>query len=328
MCIRDSYMFWEVVSFDNDLSEMEYEMREGISVEGDIIPSFTGVKDSELFFEDDSGLWTSSGVSGDGHFSLFLYPGDYNVIYSFQTEESSSDGGYLVQYLYDENISIPEPVYGLEIEPEKFIGLTGAVYHDINGDRTIQEDERIKNANITLTPLQKDYPPLNVIAEDNGQYKALVPIDRIEVTVNIDGYQVQPREDLRIFDLVDDPLAFRDIAVLPNEVILEGVLYLDEDGDGEVDDNERGYAGMDLTFTEDDGSKYYLTTGSDGSFSFQLPTGNYEVFGMDYSGGLPAAGYMNELSIDMGDELLDQEWLAVKAGRFAGTLFYLSLIHI
>lgn len=316
------YMYWDIVSFDDDLSETSYEMTEAISVEGDIIPAFDGVKDSELFFETEEGLWTSTGIRESGHFSLFLFPDTYRVIYSFQTEETGSEGGYLVQYLHDENVSIPEPVYGLEISPEKFIGLQGAVYHDINGDRTIQQTERMPYVNITFTPLEKDYPPLNVTTDENGEYKALVPIDRLEVTVDIEGYQSRPREDLRIIDLIEDPLAFRDVAVLPDEVLVEGILIYDRDRDGEKDDDEKGYSSMDLTFTEDDGSRYFTATGPDGGFSLRLPVGNYEVFGMRYSAGVPVAGYLNSINLDMGEDLVDQEWFAVPAGRFTGSLFY------
>jgi dolichyl-diphosphooligosaccharide--protein glycosyltransferase len=316
------YMYWKVVSFNDDLSETQYEMKEAISVEGDLNPSFEGIKDSVIFFEDFNGTWISTGIGSSGHLSIFLFPGDYRVVYSFETEESSTDGGYLVQYLYDENVSIPEPVYGLTFRPEKFIGLQGAVYHDINGDRSIQQDERIPFANISFIPLEKDYPPLNLSADENGDFKALVPLDRIKVEVSIEGYQSEPREDLKIFDLIDDPLAFRDIAVLPDEVRIEGILYMDSDRDDEVDDGEKGYSGMDLTFTEDDGSQYHASTASDGSFDLLLPIGNYRVFAMSYSKGLPVAGYLNELNVDMGEEQLDQEWFAVPAGRYTGSLFF------
>ncbi len=315
------YMLWEIVRVDDDLAEMEYQLVEAIPVDGDITPSFDGVKDSELYFENGN-LWTSAGISEDGHFSLFLFPDQYRIVYHFQTQDNSVDGGYLVEYRYAEEEDIFEGTIELEISPEKWIELQGAVYHDINDDRNIHQTEKISGVNITFTPMETGNDPIYAESDVNGDYRMLVPFDRIQVTVDLEGYMTEPREDLRVFDLLDDPLAFRDIAILPEDVIVEGFMFLDQDGDGSLGEGEPIAPGLELTFTEDDGSKFFAVTGSDGSFNVVLPPGIYGVFGMRYQDGQPAMGYLNELNVDMGQDLSGQEWPVVPARRFTGALFY------
>jgi len=315
------YLYWSVVSFDDELSFKDYRMVQALPVDGDISPTFDGVKDSQIFFENGS-LWTSAGMSDNGHFSLFLFPGDYRVVYYFQTEESSADGGYKVEYMYNGTVSITGGTFGLEIEPDKFLEIQGAVYHDMNGDRTIQQNERLPNANITFTPDIDKFGPLNITTDENGDYRAMVPNSRIEVTVDIEGYRSRPRDDLSEFDLREDPIAFRDIAVIPEDIVVQGIIFNDANRNEIRDEDEDSLPGMDLTFTEEGGERYFASTAEDGSFRVELPPGIYSVLGMKYSNGLPVYGYMNEMNIDMGDDLTDLQLNAVGAGRFRGTLFY------
>ncbi|MFW3146970.1 MAG: STT3 domain-containing protein [Thermoplasmatota archaeon] len=314
------YMVWQVVSLDMGSSPGTFQMTQALPVEGSVTPEFDGIRDSELFFETD-GLWKASGLDEDGSYFVILFPGEYTVRYNFATVDSKLGEDVGVEYYLETGVTVEGATYDLDLALNKIVEVRGAVYDDQNGDRTIDPEERRSGINVTFTP-EDGGDPIWVISDDNGDYRISVPYTRLSITVDGEGYKETPRDDVSVLDLPEESYALWDIPLIPENIPLEGILFHDKDGDGEIDDNEKGIPGMELVLEPMDGEALIIITGPGGIFKADLLPDIYNVKGMRYTNGLPDFGYLAELNVNLGDDLSDQVWPGVQARRLTGTVFY------
>ncbi|MEA3559157.1 MAG: carboxypeptidase regulatory-like domain-containing protein [Candidatus Thermoplasmatota archaeon] len=323
------YMYWDMVSVGFGSEIGNFEMVQSLPVEGDVSPVFDDIKDSELFFEKD-GLWKSAGLDGAGHFFAVLFMDTYDVDYRFMTIDSSLGTDIEVEYYLEEQIEVDGAIVGADLTLSKNVMIKGAVYDDMNKDRTIDPEERLSGVNVTFTPMDTVFDPVSVISDENGDYSVFVPFTRLRVSVDADGYNSEPREDTVIFDLPRDGYAMFDVPLVPDNIVVDGMIYFDEDGSGEMEYGEKSISDMVFEFKSDDGETVTTTTGGGGTFHVELPPGIYDVVGFRYSDGRPDRGYLSVLNLDLGDELIDQKWPGVSAERVSGTVFYRdtdSVVH-
>ena len=131
--------------------------------------------------------------------------------------------------------------------------------HDENNDRTIQSHERRPNVNVTFTPVNGG-DPIWTISDMNGDYRILVPFTELSITVEAESYRTTPREDVSILDLPGERIALWDVPLVPNNIPVEGVLFLDENLNGEWDDDEGPAAGVEIIFIAIGGDEFKTTT--------------------------------------------------------------------
>ncbi|MBN1391153.1 MAG: glycosyltransferase family 39 protein [Candidatus Thermoplasmatota archaeon] len=314
------YMYWDVVSVDYGVGTGSFEMVQAFPVQGSMVPEFDGIADSELFFVKD-GLWTGVEIQEDGDFSAILFIGIYTAEYNFQTVDNSLGDDIQVEYYHTSTVEITGARVGLTLDISKNVEVTGAVYYDVNNDRTIQLEERKESVNVTFTPVNGG-EPIWTISDANGDFSIMVPYTELFISVDSEGYKTSPREDVAVIDLPQDGISLWDIPLVPDDVIVNGIVYIDIDLDGSHGEEEPPAAGLELIFVDSSDEEYEASIGSDGSFEIGLPPDIYTVRGMRYSEGRPIFGYIAELNINMGDDLTGQEWPAVPARRVSGTVMY------
>ncbi|MGA1819868.1 MAG: hypothetical protein ACMUHU_02545 [Thermoplasmatota archaeon] len=314
------YMYWDVISVDFGIQNEEFEMVQAFPVEGRLTPDFDDIEDSEVFFVKDD-LWVGAGLQSDGDFIAILFTGTYDAEYEFRTIDPSFGEDIEVEYFHSSRVQVAGAMVGLNLELSKNIMVKGAVYYDVNNDRTIQSTERKEGVNVTFTPLDGG-DPISTLSDINGDYSVMVPFTRLQITVDAEGYKTSPRDDVEFIDLPVDGLALWDVPLVPDDTTVKGKMFLDADLDGIWDDDEGPISGLQLTFTSMSDEVYQITTGTDGSFEVGLLPDIYNVKGMRYSEGRPIAGYLAELSIDLGGDLTDERWPAVPARRVSGTVVY------
>jgi asparagine N-glycosylation enzyme membrane subunit Stt3 len=315
------YMYLDVISASDASGPLRIRMVQGFPLDGSISPDFNGIEDSEVFLEW-NGLWTSTGIRSDGTFTIFLLDGPYQVNYTFETEGSGIGGGSPVLFQHTSEIVMDGPLFGAMFELETFVEVTGAVYYDVNGDRTVDTQERLYGTNITFTPVNGDKDPVTVTSNVIGDYKAIVPLTELRISVDLIGFQTSPRSDMEFLDLAGGDIPLRDVPVVPEDVPVEVLFYEDTDGDGSSDPKEPRQVGMEVLMVDASGREFEAVTDEGGLLTIDLPPGNYIVKGMRFLGGQPVSGFLGELDVNLGDDLTGLEWAAVKARRFAGTLFY------
>ncbi|MGA1872190.1 MAG: STT3 domain-containing protein [Thermoplasmatota archaeon] len=318
------YMYWDVISVDFGVESSDFEMVQAFPVEGTLTPDFEDIKDSEVFFLKDD-LWLAAEVQEDGDFSTVMFSGTYTAQYNFTTVDPSFGEDIEVDYYHTSNVEIDGAMVGLRLDLSKNIEVRGAVYYDINDDRTIQPEERKEGVNVTFTPVGGG-APISTVSDFNGDYSLKVPFTQLQISVDAEGYKSTPREDVAAIDLPLDGLALWDVPLVPEDVQVRGKLFYDEDLDGIRDEEELPVSGFELTFLSMDDQEFRTRTAADGSFEIGLMPDIYIVRGMSYSNGQPSIGYLSELNINMGDDLSDEEWSAVPARRVSGTVLYRNTV--
>ncbi|MBN1539006.1 MAG: glycosyltransferase family 39 protein, partial [Candidatus Thermoplasmatota archaeon] len=245
------YMYWDVITLDYGSEPGTFEMVQAFPVEGSLSPEFEGIGDSEVFFVKD-GLWVGAEVQEDGDFSTVLFTGAYSAEYDFLTVDPSFDEDIQVEYHHASTVEISGAVAGLLLEVSRNVEVTGAVYHDINNDRTIQLEERKEGVNVTFTPMDGG-DPVWTYSDLNGDYSLMVPYTRLSISVDMEGYRSSPREDVAVLDLPGDGLSLWDIPLVPEDVAVNGIIYVDRDLDGIRDAREPPASGLDLVFKNPSG---------------------------------------------------------------------------
>ncbi len=315
------YMHIGIISASDRSGPERIQMVQGFPLDGKLKPDFRNIEDSEVFIEW-NGLWTSTGLGSDGSFSIFLLNGPYQVTYTFETEGSGIGGGAPVLFRHSSDLVMKGPLFGATFDLETYVEVSGAVYYDVNGDRTVDTQERLYGTNITFTPIEGDQDPVTVTSNVIGDYKALVPLAELRISVDLNGFKTSPRADMELLDLPGGDVPLRDVPVVPKDVRVEALFYEDTDGDGSSDPKETRQVGMEVLLVDGTGKEFEAVTDEGGLLVIDLPPGNYIVKGMRYLAGKPASGFLGELDVNLGDDLTGLEWAAVKARRFTGTVFY------
>ncbi|MFO8050600.1 MAG: carboxypeptidase regulatory-like domain-containing protein [Thermoplasmatota archaeon] len=315
------YTYWDMISLYSGVIPGNFEMTQSLPVEGSVGPDFDDIKDSELFFTRGD-LWKSAGLDENGRFFTLLLPDTYGMEYNFMTVDNSLGDGVEVNYYLEDELEVQGAMTGVELTLSKNVMIRGAVYYDANGDRTIDPEERRSGINVTFTPTDPELEPVQVESDENGDYRAFVPFVELVVSIEDDGFKSEPREDNVVFDLPTVGHALFDVPLVPRDVPVQGRIFFDRDKSGEMEYGEKWISGMKLEFHPEQGRSIDLITDSNGSFDLELPPGIYNVKGFRYVDGKPDRGYLSNLNLNLGDELLDQLWAGVKAERVSGTVFY------
>ena len=317
------YMHWDMISVGETFAGGNYEMRTTQAVTGSLYPDFEGISQSYLYIIDGD-KWLGVNPSEDGQFSFQMFEGEYEVdLFAVMAEELMGESTH-VQYELHSELLVEGPVEGLDMELNKWVEIRGSIYYDENSDGNIGDEEKIPFATMSLMDRESILEePINITADEFGQYRMLVPFVTLDVTVVTEGYKDEPSVLSRALDIALYNQVEWDIEVIPRDLMVTGTLYFDTNEDGEMGQFDGRMSGMKLTFTDKRGGvEIIIFSEEDGSFELELIPGGYSVVGFKYEGGLPVYGYLAELQIETGEDLLDEEWMVVGAKRVSGTIFF------
>ncbi|MDG6225170.1 MAG: carboxypeptidase regulatory-like domain-containing protein [Candidatus Thermoplasmatota archaeon] len=306
------FMILRDIMLDESTTPLTIYMEEGYPVKGRITNAFNGIQDSQVQFRKGD-VWALTGVMEDGTFELFVPPSEYEIRYRFITSERIAGEDTETHYIKDASLNVEGPVSDFEMSVDRLYKIHGTVYHDISEDRTIQPEERKAFAELTFISTSGEYESINITADANGDYIALLFVDEYELTVNVTDYMPMPRDGYGIVDLTQEQVLW-DIQLepVPNRIFVSV-----------VDEENSPVIGMQFTIRDSlDGNIVHTgTTDELGYLDMVVPPGLYNVFGMRYSGGQPSHGYMGRIDLDVA-EGVEGEWKAVAAKRLFGTVFY------
>lgn len=312
------YLHLDTIMVDTDSEAERYIMEPAYSVDGKFTNTYNGIKNSRLQFSMDD-VWTITVPDSDGNFQIFLFEGEYRINMYFETGENIMGEDVPVIYYHNSSVVVDGPVFGLELEAQKDVLVSGAVYYDVNGDKTIDLEEKQALAMITFTPVDETLEPVTVYSGYGGDYEAMVPYVPLTITVETELFESEPREGYGFLDLPETNEILWDISLDPVKTEVSGIMFYDEN-DNDVFDGDKTVKGIELTFASEDHIDTVIT-GDGGSFSLELPPGVYDVIGFKYDAQHPEYGFIGEINIDLGDNRTGMEWEAVGAGRYSGTAY-------
>jgi len=219
-----------------------------------------------------------SAVTADG--GKFCFEGLLPGMYLVSVDESTAPG------YYPTTPTSIEVDLGCGEKKEVFFGnapygsISGTKWLDANTDGIWGEDETVVIQDITIKLYEGD-PPGDLIAttttDENGDYSFtdLKPGTYTVVEEGGEGY-FSCTPDSVVVNLSGGEGAVVDFGNCPYGRV-EGLKFLDLDGDGIQDPNEPGLEGVNVTLSGD-GAMAMTTTGEDGTFVFnQLLPGEYTV---------------------------------------------------
>ncbi len=317
------YMYWDMISVGETFTGGNYEMKPTQSVTGSLYPSFEGISQSYLYIIDGD-KWLAIHPSEDGQFSFQMFEGEYEVDLFVQMAEDIMGEQTLVQYEVHSELSVEGPVEALELDLSKWVEIRGSIYYDGDSDGNIGDAEKIPFATMSLMDRESILEgPINITTDEFGQYMMLVPFTTLDVTVVTEGYKDEPSASSRALDIALYNQVEWDIEVIPRDLMVTGTLFFDTNEDGELGQFDERISDMRLTITDRrGGSETIIFSEEDGSFELELIPGGYSVVGFRYENGLPVFGYLAEIQIETGEDLLDAEWMVVGAQRISGTIFF------
>ncbi|MCP4542818.1 MAG: DUF2341 domain-containing protein [Chloroflexi bacterium] len=162
--------------------------------------------------------------------------------------------------------------------------VTGIVYLDDDGSGTYTPgDTPLSGVDVTITDT---FGNVYVVTTDpTGAYTQTVPAG--DTTVDVDDDDLPPglvldsgSTDPTTVTVPADGSITDDTGYVPpvGTGIVEGTIYLDEDGNGSYDPGtDTPLPGVDVVITDTNGMTYTVTTDVDGQFSVVLPDGNATV---------------------------------------------------
>ncbi len=245
-------------------------------------PNEPGLEDISIIIINANNVGFSTLTDSNGDWSFDVMPGTTIV---FVSNNSLPVGAVLTQG--------EDPSTFMAIEDEVtqvthfgyFItgSIEGRVYLDVNGngqqdsgepgieDVDISLTDEFGNETIVFTNQDGDWS-----AEDIGTGEVVIDINQDAATFPTGAVQtegtdpktvnLQPGENLNVGND-----GFFDFGTL------EGIVYLDENGNGTQDPGEPGIANINIDITTPDGSPLTTTTDADGNWSIDVPTGNNVV---------------------------------------------------
>ncbi|MGA1820915.1 MAG: STT3 domain-containing protein [Thermoplasmatota archaeon] len=314
-----NYLYLDTITIGPESGIERYMLKPAFLVDGTFTNPFNGIKNARLQFSSED-VWTSTVPDSSGDFQIFMFEGEYRIVMFFETAESIMGEDVPVIYYHNSSVVVEGPVFGLELELNKEVLVSGAVYYDANGDRTIEPTEKQALVLITFTPEDENLDPVTVSSDYGGDYEAMVPFAPLTITVETEQFKMEPKEGYGFLNLPVTNEILWDISLDPLEIEVSGTMFMDENDNDEYDDGDRTVKGLELTFSSEDHVDT-VVTGDGGAFSIGLPPGVYDVSGFKYTALKPVYGYLGEINIDLGDNMTGLEWEAVGAGRYSGTAY-------
>ena len=160
--------------------------------------------------------------------------------------------------------------------PTLFGKVKGVVFWDKDGDGAQDPNEPgIPNVDVVVT--DNTGSTQTITTDDEGMYMAMVPIgsaeiDIVESTLPDEAVQTAGTDPTTVTVPEGGTATDIDGYVLPSGKI-EGVVYLDTNGNGSQGPNEPGIENVNVVITDSLGIVQTLTTDSDGEYSAVVPSG-------------------------------------------------------
>jgi len=315
------YHYWDAVEVKEGMEPPRFRLDVVRTVKGNLVEPFEDIDESFLFLTRGD-LWKMVEVSSGGTFQFEVFDGEYNVEYHYEMLEKMMGEETLIIYNGSRVIDVDSDIDELEIPIDKWIGIRGSVYVDRDQDGSIDENERLAGANLTLVPRNsEDGQAVNITTGPDGRFDQLVRYAPYNVTVNMDDYRERPDEGSTVIDIPSFNQVEWDVELLPRESRVSGTVFNDNVDDGLFGYGDQGVAGMRLIFDKL-GERTTAYTQEDGSFSLSLEPGSYQIQGMKYIDGLPVMGYLGAITVTIGEDIIEMEWEARPAERFRGTAYF------
>ncbi len=214
----------------------------------------------------------------------------------------------------------------LFIPVERRVPITGQVFWDRNHDNTSSPGEGAKNATVTFTST-KDGKTYTATAGTNGNYRVFLPVNRTteanySVVASLDGYS--PKNTTALFNVTPTKKAYNPELVADN-VTLRGTAFLDLNRNGALNRYEHGVAVHNITFwdTTNVSKRFTAVADRNGSFSFELPPGTYQVYAWTYH----ASGeivHLGQVEVEPTGADFELELPMAKGLSASGVMFYLN----
>lgn len=167
-------------------------------------------------------------------------------------------------------------------DPDIVGQLSGHLYFD-NNENGQQDDDEPDMPNVSVEILDGDGITQNVVTDANGDWSTTVAEGEVISTVDetdpdFPQGAIQTQGTNPTTTQVTAGLDFTEEAdgfFTPNQSgFISGIVYLDENNNGEQDDGEPGIADVDVEIEEFDGSIQLLTTDADGRWSATVMIGD------------------------------------------------------
>ena len=254
-----------------------------------------GIADVEIFIEEANGINFSVTTDINGDFSAEVEAGE--VTYEINTNDPNfpenaiqTEGTNPTTITAVENETTFGGNNGFFVPDSDLDGiLTGLVYLDANGNGTLDPGEE-GIANVVVQFIDSNGNFTTTETNQNGIFSTQIEEGFLLVEIN------ENLPDFPIGAIQTDgnnPILFNatggQINITPNfgyfipnednNATLEGLVYLDENGNGTQDDGEVGIDNVEIVITEESGNSFSVFTNNDGDFSAQVVTGNisYEI---------------------------------------------------
>jgi len=246
-------------------------------------PDEKGIPGVEIKVTDSKGKEYILVTDKDGHYSKKVPAGTTVVDINENTlpeNLTQSDGTKTT------NVNVPSNGIGKDkdgFEPKDNTGkLEGVIFEDTNGNGVQEPNEKgIPGVEVKITDSQgKEYI---VTTNEKGKYEQIVPEGNTTTDINEttlpQGYTQTGGEDTTTVVVPTGGVAKDIDGFQPpsNASKVKGVIYLDENGDGEQNDNEKGISGVVVKITDSSGKEYIVITDEEGKYEQIVPKGNTTI---------------------------------------------------
>ena len=164
------------------------------------------------------------------------------------------------------NIELDEGTsLGFEAELKEGFRIEGILSYD--GDGIPEEQISIRNVNLLDS--------YNVFTNENGYFATVLP----EGTYDLFTTHQKENDTLAYLERVDSKtLSVPITASMGQGYTVAGKLFEDVDGNNTLDEGEKGFEQIKITFDSVDGGSVSTTSDFDGNYELLLPSGNYNAY--------------------------------------------------
>ena len=164
------------------------------------------------------------------------------------------------------NIELDEGTsLGFEAELKEGFRIEGILSYD--GDGIPEEQISIRNVNLLDS--------YNVFTNENGYFATVLP----EGTYDLFTTHQKENDTLAYLERVDSKtLSVPITASMGQGYTVAGKLFEDVDGNNTLDEGEKGFEQIKITFDSVDGGTVSTTSDFDGNYELLLPSGNYNAY--------------------------------------------------